>query len=103
MGQAISQQDRLFDEFNLDERVPSDHSLRPINVALALSWLRDERSEEQICYPNNRFKLQAFAGAVSRRKTAGPHRRRPRLPDAGDPLAIAGPDTTPPIGGRRPE
>jgi len=46
MGQAISQQDRLFDEFNLDERVPSGHSLRPINVALALSWLRDERSEE---------------------------------------------------------
>ena len=66
MGQAISQQDRQFFEFNLDEQVPSDHILRPINVALDLCWLRGERREEQICYPNNRFKLQAFAGAVSR-------------------------------------
>ena len=103
IGQAVGQQHRLFLEFNLDEWVPSDHMLRPINAVLDLSWLRGERSEEQICCPNSRFKFQAFAGAVSRQKTAGPHRRQPRPPDAADLLAIVGPDTTPPIADRRPE
>ena len=42
MGQAVGQQDRLFYEFNLDERVPADHMLRRINTVLDLSWLRAE-------------------------------------------------------------
>jgi hypothetical protein len=34
MGQAVGQQDRLFYEFNLDERVPAGHLLRRINAVL---------------------------------------------------------------------
>ena len=42
MGQAVGQQDRLFYEFNLDERVPATHLLRRIDAVLDLSWLRGE-------------------------------------------------------------
>jgi transposase len=42
MGQAVDQQDRLFYEFNLDERVPATHLLRRIDAVLDLSWLRGE-------------------------------------------------------------
>ena len=42
MGQAVGQQDRLFYEFNLEERVPANHLLRRIDVVLDLSWLRAE-------------------------------------------------------------
>ena len=40
MGQAVGQQDRLFYEFNLDERIPVNHLLRRIDAVLDLSWLR---------------------------------------------------------------
>ena len=33
MGQAVGQQDRLFYEFNLDERIPVNHLLRRIAKA----------------------------------------------------------------------
>ena len=42
MGQAVDQQDRLFYEFNLEERVPANHLLRRIDAVLDLSWLRAE-------------------------------------------------------------
>ena len=42
MGQAVGQQDRLFYEFNLEERVPANHLLRRIDAVLDLSWLRAE-------------------------------------------------------------
>ena len=42
MGQAVGQQDRLFYEFNLEERVPAGHLLRRINAVLDLNWLRGE-------------------------------------------------------------
>ncbi len=42
MGQAVGQQDRLFYEFNLEERVPANHLLRRIDAVLDLSWLRGE-------------------------------------------------------------
>ena len=42
MGPAVGQQDRLFYEFNLDERVPVNHLLRRIDAVLDLSWLRGE-------------------------------------------------------------
>ena len=44
MGQAVGQQDRLFYEFDLEERVPADHLLRRIDAVLDLSWLRAELS-----------------------------------------------------------
>ena len=44
MGQAVGQQDRLFYEFNLDERIPANHLLRRIDAVLDLSWLRAELS-----------------------------------------------------------
>ncbi len=44
MGQAVGQQDRLFYEFNLDERIPTNHLLRRIDAVLDLSWLRPELS-----------------------------------------------------------
>jgi len=44
MGQAVGQQDRLFYEFNLDERIPVNHLLRRIDGVLNLSWLRAELS-----------------------------------------------------------
>ena len=42
MGPAVGQQDRLFYEFNLEERVPANHLLRRIDAVLDLSWLRSE-------------------------------------------------------------
>ncbi len=42
MGQAVGQQDRLFYEFDLDERVPANHLLRRIDAVLDLSWLHRE-------------------------------------------------------------
>ena len=44
MGQVVGQQDRLFYEFNLDERIPVNHLLRRIDAVLDLSWLRAELS-----------------------------------------------------------
>ena len=44
MGQSVGQQDRLFYEFNLDERIPVNHLLRRIDAVLDLSWLRAELS-----------------------------------------------------------
>jgi len=44
MGQAVGQQDRLFYEFNLDERIPVNYLLRRIDAVLDLSWLRAELS-----------------------------------------------------------
>ena len=40
MGPAVGRQDRLFYEFNLEERIPHDHLLRRIDGVLDLSWLR---------------------------------------------------------------
>jgi len=42
MGPEVGQQDRLFYEFNLDDRVPAKHLLRSIDAVLDLSWLRSE-------------------------------------------------------------
>ena len=42
MGQAVGRQDRLFYEFDLDERIPANHLLRRIDGVLDLSWLRTE-------------------------------------------------------------
>ena len=42
MGQSVGQQDRLFYEFNLEERVPANHLLRRIDAVLDLNWLRAE-------------------------------------------------------------
>ncbi len=44
MGQSVGRQDRLFYDFNLDDRIPADHLLRRIDGVLDLSWLRDELS-----------------------------------------------------------
>ncbi|MDP6774145.1 MAG: IS1182 family transposase [Rhodospirillales bacterium] len=44
MGQAVGQQDRLFYEFNLEDRVPANHLLRRIDAVLDLTWLRSELS-----------------------------------------------------------
>ena len=42
MGPAVGQQDRLFYEFNLDDRIPANHLLRRIDAVLDLNWLRSE-------------------------------------------------------------
>ncbi len=44
MGQETGRQTQLFYEFNLDERVPSDHIFYPSSVVFDLSWLPSERS-----------------------------------------------------------
>lgn len=44
MGPSTGQQDRLFYEFNIEDRVPSDHLLRRIDAVLDLSWVRSELS-----------------------------------------------------------
>ncbi len=44
MGERVGSQDRLFYEFCLEDRVPSDHLLRKIDAVLDLSWLRTELS-----------------------------------------------------------
>lgn len=44
MGPRTGQQDRLFYEFNIEDRVPSDHLLRRIDAVLDLSWVRSELS-----------------------------------------------------------
>jgi transposase len=43
MGPAVGRQDRLFDAFDLEERIADDHLLRllrRIDAVLDLSWLR---------------------------------------------------------------
>lgn len=40
LGERIGQQDRLFYEFDLDDRIPSDHLLRHLDSVLNLNWLR---------------------------------------------------------------
>lgn len=42
LGEQVGQQDRLFYEFDLEDRVPSDHLLRRLDAVLDLSWLRTE-------------------------------------------------------------
>ncbi len=42
MGEPVGRQDRLFYEFDLEDMVPGDHLLRPIDAVLELSWLRSE-------------------------------------------------------------
>ncbi len=42
MGPEGGQQDRLFYEFNLEDRVPANHLLCRIDAVLDLSWLRAE-------------------------------------------------------------
>lgn len=42
LGAPVGQQDRLFYEFCLEERVPADHLLRKIDAVLDLTWLRGE-------------------------------------------------------------
>ena len=42
MGERTGQQDRLFYEFCLEDRVPADHLLRRIDAVLELDWLRAE-------------------------------------------------------------
>ncbi len=42
MEPAVGGQDRLFYEFNLEERIPANHFLRRIDAVLDLSWLRGE-------------------------------------------------------------
>ncbi len=42
MGPPAGQEDRLFYEFCLEDRVPADHLLRRIDAVLDLSWLRGE-------------------------------------------------------------
>jgi hypothetical protein len=42
LGERVGQQDRLFYEFDLDDRIPSDHLLRHLDAVLNLSWLRTE-------------------------------------------------------------
>jgi transposase len=42
LGPPVGQQDRLFYEFCLADRVPADHLLRKIDAVLDLSWLRGE-------------------------------------------------------------
>ena len=44
LGEQVGQQDRLFYEFNLEDRVPGDHLLRRLDAVLDLNWLRDELS-----------------------------------------------------------
>jgi transposase len=42
LGERVGEQDRLFYEFDLEERVSADHLLRRIDGVLDLSWLRAE-------------------------------------------------------------
>jgi len=44
LGEQVGLQDRLFYEFDLDDRIPADHFLRKIDAVLDLSWLRSELS-----------------------------------------------------------
>jgi hypothetical protein len=46
MGERQGSQDRLFYEFCLEDRVPSDHLLRKIDAVLDLSWLRAEAEKK---------------------------------------------------------
>ncbi len=42
MGEPVGQQDRLFYEFCLEDRVPANHLLRKLDAVLDLGWLRAE-------------------------------------------------------------
>ena len=38
LGEPVGQQDRLFYEFNLEDRVPNDNLLRRLDAVLDLNW-----------------------------------------------------------------
>jgi transposase len=42
LGEQVGQQDRLFYEFDIEDRVPHNHLLRRLDGILDLSWLRAE-------------------------------------------------------------
>lgn len=42
LGDRVGLQDRLFYEFDLDDRVPNDHLLRRLDAVFDLNWLRAE-------------------------------------------------------------
>jgi len=44
LGEQVGLQDRLFYEFDLEDRVPNDHLLRRLDAVLDLTWLRAELS-----------------------------------------------------------
>ncbi len=44
LGEQVGQQERLFYEFDLEDRVPADHLLRRLDAVLDLGWLRPELS-----------------------------------------------------------
>ena len=44
LGEPVGLQDRLFYEFNLEDRVARDHLLRRLDAVLDLNWLRTELS-----------------------------------------------------------
>ncbi len=44
LGEPVGLQDRLFYEFNLEDRVANDHLLRRLDAVLDLNWLRTELS-----------------------------------------------------------
>jgi hypothetical protein len=54
LGEQVGLQDRLFYEFDLEDRVPTDHFLRKIDAVLDLSWLRAEPSRAE---PSRAFSL----------------------------------------------
>jgi len=44
LGEQVGLQDRLFYEFDIEDRIPNDHLLRRIDAVLDLNWLRTELS-----------------------------------------------------------
>ncbi|MBT4890733.1 MAG: IS1182 family transposase [Rhodospirillales bacterium] len=42
LGEQVGQQDRLFYQFNLEDRIPKNHLLRQLDSVLDLDWLRSE-------------------------------------------------------------
>jgi transposase len=44
LGEQVGLQDRLFYEFDLEDRIPRDHLLRRLDAVLDLNWLRTELS-----------------------------------------------------------
>ncbi|MCW9035424.1 MAG: transposase [Alphaproteobacteria bacterium] len=42
LGEQVGQQDRLFYQFNLEDRIPKNHLLRKLDAVLDIDWLRTE-------------------------------------------------------------
>jgi len=77
LGEQVGLQDRLFYEFNIEDRVPSNHLLRRLDAVLDLIWLHTFRTaifaphQRQFGWPKIFFLLHQSHSSKILRNSSG--------------------------------